>query len=289
MNLTTNDLHKELQSRIKEVEELKSFLLANVSHEFRTPLNAILGFSDLLIDDKNSKAEQDMFIDEIRNGCRSMIALVDNFLEAARLNDDKEKLLLRSCKLHDIFNEACYSFNKVLVNSNKSIDFIKKESIGMHIGFVMADKEKLKRVLEILLNNALKFTDSGYIETGINVCNEHTIEFYVEDSGNGIPLEKNKELFDLFVQADPGINRKYNGLGLGLGIAEKLVHVMGGRIHAHDSKNKGTRFSFTIPYRNSNENAKETKNLPLNHNKSARLSKRKMVFENNLVLNKLQA
>ncbi len=154
MNLTTNDLQKELQSRLKEMEEQRSFLLANVSHEFRTPLNAILGFSDLLTDKQNSQEEQDMFINEIRNGCKSMIALVDNFLEAARLNDNKEKPSLRSCKLHDTFNDACDSFNKVLANSSKTIDFRRKESIGMHIGFVLADKEKLKRVLEILLNNA---------------------------------------------------------------------------------------------------------------------------------------
>ncbi len=289
MNITTNDLQKELQSRIKEVEELRSFLLANVSHEFRTPLNAILGFSDLLTDRQNSQAEQDMFIDEVRNACKSMITLVDNFLEAARLNDNKEKLLLQSCKLDDIFNEACDSFNKVLVNSNKSIDFSRKESIGMHIGFVLTDKEKLKRVLEILLNNALKFTDSGYIETGFSVCDEHTIEFYVEDSGNGIPLEKHNDLFDLFVQADAGMNRKYNGLGLGLGIADKLVHIMGGKIQARANKKRGTRFSFTIPYHNSNENPKAMKNLPANYHKGTRLSKRKMVFENNIVLNKLQA
>ncbi len=135
----------------------------------------------------------------------------------------------------------------------------------------------------------MKFTDSGYIETGFNVCDEHTIEFYVEDSGNGISLAEHKDLFDLFVQADSGINRKYNGLGLGLGIAEKLVHIMGGQIQARSNKNKGTRFSFTIPYRNSNENPKETKSYPQSYNKSPRLSKRKMVFENNIVLNKLQA
>ncbi len=289
MNLTKSDLQNELQSKLKEVEDLKSFLLANVSHEFRTPLNAILGFSDLLADKHNTEAEQDMFIDEIRNGCKSMITLVDSFLEAARLNDNKEILILRSCKLSDVFNEACNSFNKVLVNSNKTIELIKNESIGMHIGFVMLDKEKLKRVLEILLNNALKFTDSGHIKTGFNICNEHTIEFYVEDSGSGIPLEKHKDLFDLFVQADAGINRKYNGLGLGLGIAEKLVHIMGGQIHARANKNKGTNFSFTVPYRNSNETPKKMPAPNPNLNKNARLSKRKIVFENNNVLKKLQA
>ncbi len=251
--INIQDAEIEMYSKIQEVERLKSFLLANISHEFRTPMNAIMGFSDLLLDDQTTENEKNMFIHEIRSGCGIMMELVDSFIEAAKLFDNKEKLYLEPCLLNDIFEQACSDFRKTMQISYKTLDFRVKQDVGMHIGKVLVDHDKLFRVLEILLHNAYKFTSAGYIEAGFHLLNEKEFEFYVEDSGIGISEEKRNEVFDLFIQAEKGLNRPFNGLGLGLSVAQKLVALMNGQIQIQTAHAKGTRISFSIPYRNAVE------------------------------------
>ncbi|HEX2936435.1 MAG TPA: PAS domain-containing protein [Bacteroidales bacterium] len=231
-----------------ESDKLKSAFLANISHEIRTPMNGILGFAELLKEHKQPDT-QEQFIDIITQSSTRLLHIIEDIvdiskLEAGQLQLKKDAVLLRNL-LHDIFNIF-----------RKQQEFLGKEYIKFYADieisnsetYVLTDGDRLKQVLSNLLSNAFKFTDSGFVKFGYRIIEKETIEFYVQDTGIGIPHEFQNQLFKRFQQVDNSNSRKFGGTGLGLAICEGIVKLLGGRIWLTSEKNKGTTFYFTIPF-----------------------------------------
>ena len=234
------------KNRAEESDKMKSVFLSIMSHEFRTPLNAIIGFSEVISKETN--------IDDIlsfnslinKSGC-SLLTIVDELFHVASIYSDELRLEQNKFYLRDVFNEVYKSTKKGLIASGKSNVNLIVKHCELCIGhYVTTDKILLKRSLMILLNNAVKFTETGLIEFGYEMQNDNRYLFFVKDTGVGIPVEKYSMIFENFRLGDESHSRRHGGIGLGLHIVKKVVELLGGEIFFKSKVNKGTEFYFYL-------------------------------------------
>jgi PAS domain S-box-containing protein len=239
---------KSALEKSKEAERLKSTFLATMSHELRTPLNAIIGFADLIEYDTPA-AEAESFARVIGNSGRHLLGLVQEIFDITMMEAGELKLSEEGFSLNEFMNEIF----RVMVQEKKSMgrertDFRmtlpeKSESLTLH-----TDKLKLRQILMNLVKNAFKFTDPGTVEMGYSLDSAaDLLEFWVKDTGIGIPEDKKEIIFDAFRQADESLSRSHGGVGLGLAIAKNLTALLGGSIHMTSEKGRGSTFSFRLP------------------------------------------
>ena len=220
--------------------ELKQSFLANMSHEIRTPLNAIVGFSNILVaDDEIDEEEKREFITTININCEILLKLINDILEISRIESGNLSFTLESTSVNQIVKDI-YHMNYLV--SPPSVTFV-EETLSEDI-ILTTDSSRLKQVLVNFVNNAFKFTSSGYIKVGVE-CLEDTKEicFYVEDTGIGIPPEEQKVIFERFYKR----NEFAQGTGLGLSICMLIAERLGGRITLESRENKGSRFGIAVP------------------------------------------
>ncbi len=237
------------KEKAEESDRLKTAFLANMSHEIRTPMNAIIGFSDLLAEDDLTPEDKVDFISKIKNSGRSLMALINDIIDIAKIEAGQLKVSESSSDIDQILIDLRGTFEELKNVSGKkgiSLDLMLPDKEN-HIRS-MTDPIRLQQILTNLLSNALKFTEFGTIEFGYTLENE-TLSFFVKDSGIGILRSKQKLLFQRFSQLDPSTTRKYGGTGLGLAISKNLVDLMGGNIGMESNPGKGSSFHFTIPYK----------------------------------------
>lgn len=243
---------KELARAIKKAEEsdrLKSAFLANMSHEIRTPMNAILGFSNLLSHPEISEPEKKEFVELIRHNSQSLMTLVDDIVDISMIESGQFRIKNAPCQLHKLLDEIHHTFSEDMIRRGiVNIRFYLKKGIAETNVQILTDGPRLAKVLSSLLSNAIKFTDKGFIEFGYSHIRDHYLEFYVKDTGIGIPKGKEHEVFGRFVKGKPGTERLYGGTGIGLTIARHLVELMGGEIWARSEPMAGTTIFFTLPY-----------------------------------------
>lgn len=248
---TYNELEQKLiaaNNRSVETENLINAFLSNVSHEIRTPLNSILGFSELLKEPDLSEDERDEYFGYIDNKCNYLLGFVDNIIDLARI--ESRELQVRSSKTN--INQL---LNDLYGNFQSELKRFKKEHIKLMLNtkslvndlIVNTDEKRLRQVLSSLLNNAVKFTNKGYIDFGYNLKNLSTLEFYVRDTGIGIPDDKREVIFEKFKVVNVALSKKIGGAGLGLTLSKNLVKLLGGEIWLESSEEEGTTFYFTIP------------------------------------------
>mgnify|MGYP005843393805 CR=1 FL=1 len=243
------------KDKAEEADHLKTAFLANMSHEIRTPMNAIMGFSNLLLDESMSAAEREEYIDLINSNSINLLKLIDDIFDIARIESGELKISKTDFNFKEILEEIHKNFKKFTVKKggNKiALELVKPRA--EHNGLIQSDPLRLKQVLSNLVSNALKYTDDGSVKIGYNIIAQNAsnnsqpaIQFYVKDTGIGIPQNKMPIIFDRFRQADDSHSREYGGTGLGLAISKNIAQLLGGNLHAVSSFGKGSVFYLTIP------------------------------------------
>jgi len=235
------------KNEAEDSDRLKSAFLANMSHEIRTPMNAILGFSDLLSSDEYDANEKIEFIEMIKSSGRLLLNLINDIIDISKIEAGELKIQKASFPIVELLDETYQTFKQQLERNNKSqvkLILNKRESIKDKL--IITDRLRLQQILTNLLSNAMKFTSEGQIEFGV-LCINGEFEFYVRDSGIGIPENKLEVVFERFRQADDSHTRLFGGTGLGLAITKHLTALLDGKIWVESIVDKGTVFYFTLP------------------------------------------
>ncbi len=238
----------------EQSDKLKSAFLANMSHEIRTPMNGILGFAGLLKEPGLTGEQQQQYIGIIEKSGARMLNIINAIIDISKIEAGLMNVKLSETNINEKL-EFVHAFLKPLADK-KGIRLLYKSGISDSEATIFTDKEKIVAILINLVNNAIKFTDIGTIQLGYNIersgMNKSTgpgvMEFYVKDTGIGIPANRQKAIFDRFIQADITDIRAYGGAGLGLSISKAFVEMLGGKIRVESKDGEGSVFSFTIPY-----------------------------------------
>jgi len=235
------------KEKAEESDQLKTAFLQNMSHEIRTPMNAIMGFSELLLHNLDNKEKLKKFTSIINQRCSDLLVIINDILDIAKIesgqmqfNEEKVNISILLQELVTIFNEQKLRLNK----SNISIVYNKLNHSPDLI--IITDRSRLIQIFTNLISNALKFTLEGKIEFGFSFSNEQQIEFYVSDTGIGIPKDKHEVIFERFIQLNTGTSIYSGGNGLGLAITKGLVKKLGGNIRLQSELEKGSTFYFTL-------------------------------------------
>jgi PAS domain S-box-containing protein len=234
------------KDKAEESDRLKTAFLHNISHEIRTPLNAIIGFSGFLDQPDITSEERREYIDIIFQSNNQLLSIINDILNISQI--DANQVIIR---------ESVTDLNHILRNLHRQfredarragIEFRLNISLSGDNNKILTDESKLIQILSNIVNNAIKFTHEGFVELGIARIEDYA-EFYVEDTGIGIPITEHKRIFDRFYQVDKSITRIYSGTGLGLSISDGYVKLLGGEISVTSSPGKGSKFSFRIPWK----------------------------------------
>lgn len=236
------------KQRAENADKLKSQFLANMSHEIRTPLNSIIGFIELTIGNEDLKDKYKEYLGYSLESGKSLLALINDILDLSKIEAGQIEIEDIPFSLNILMESVLSSSRVLLSEKKKNIDirFSKSENINYEI---TGDPHRLEQILNNLMSNAIKFTSIGFIEYGVSLLDEKTLEFYVRDSGLGIESNKIERLFLPFTQSDSSTTRKYGGTGLGLTITKQLIELMGGNIRIKSQKGEGSSFYFTMPYK----------------------------------------
>jgi len=233
----------------EEADRLKTAFLANMSHEIRTPMNSIVGFSSLLTEPNNTEELKEKYLNHIINSTNSLMSLIDDIIDISKIEAGQLKITKTECHVNELLTDLYSSFSDS--NKNKNVELLlSSPKKGENISFI-SDPLRVRQVFTNLIGNALKFTESGTIEIGYNLNlnkKEAFIEFYVSDTGIGIPDDKLDLIFQRFSQIEDAHTKKYGGTGLGLTISQRIVEILGGTIRVKSEIHKGSTFYFSLPY-----------------------------------------
>ncbi|WP_166964966.1 hybrid sensor histidine kinase/response regulator [Yeosuana marina] len=239
---------QELVDAMKKAEQsdrLKSAFLANMSHEIRTPMNGILGFAGLLKEPNLSGEKQQEYIQIIEKSGVRMLNIINDIISISKIESGQMNLNISESNINDQI-EYVYTFFKPEIEE-KGMRFLIKNSLPLGKAIIKTDREKLFAIFTNLVKNAIKYTERGSIELGCNKKDEY-LEFYVKDSGIGIDKDRQKAIFERFIQADISDKHAYQGAGLGLSISKAYIEMLGGKLWVESEKGFGSTFYFTIPY-----------------------------------------
>ena len=230
--------------KAEESDKMKSAFLANMSHEIRTPMNGILGFADLLKSADYSSEKQATFIGIIQQSGNRMLGTINNIIDVSKLESGLEKTQITEVNIKSIMTELMNFFSPEAFR--KGLKLTLKEGISTLPQSFYTDEYKLNSILTNLIKNALKFTKEGSVEIKYSI--EDTMaEFWITDTGIGIPQSKLASVFDQFVQADFSHSNGFEGSGLGLSISQGYVKLLNGEIRLESEQNKGSTFYVRIP------------------------------------------
>ncbi|MBU8893468.1 MAG: response regulator [Bacteroidales bacterium] len=249
-----DEAEKKLQKekeRAEESDQLKSAFLANMSHEIRTPMNAILGFTELITmpDSEVTPEEKENFIKLINNSANNLLQLIDDIIDISKIEAEQLKIIKKDCALNSTLKDIWQSFLEIRKHKGKEkVDIRLNESALEQNIFIKTDPLRLNQVLTNLIDNALKFTEDGFIEFGYEIQNGKQLLFYVKDTGVGMDQKKKDFVFDRFIKLEDNSSRLYRGAGLGLAICKSLVELLNGKIWVESAPNIGSTFYFTLPF-----------------------------------------
>lgn len=258
-----NDLIRE-KERAEDADRLKSAFLVNVSHDIRIPMNAIIGYSDLLADEDLTQTEREEFIDMINKSGQDLVTLIDNIIEISKIETGQMTVKKEEIPIFPLLNDIMAVFNNDRTLEDRDDLTLQLDLPSKYTDMkIRTDIFKFRQVCTNLIDNAIKFTNNGYIKFGVSRAWDQTIEFYVQDTGIGIPEDQQYIIFQRFGKVDRTLNDEYTGTGLGLPICKSIVEMLGGEIRVVSVPGKGSTFYFThpLPYKVSETmgNARESK------------------------------
>jgi len=237
------------KDKAEESDKLKTAFINNISHEIRTPMNSILGFGQLLSESELTEVERKVYFDVIQKASNRLLNTVSDYIDMARIVTGNMEVHKKNFLILPLFNEIVENTKPLC--ADKLIRFeveLPSEASGLTL---YSDRDIIQKIMHVLLDNALKFTQQGSIQCGYRIAS-NVLEFFVKDTGCGIASDKLEHIFYMFSQEDLSSSRNYEGSGLGLTIAQGFVHLLGGNLTVSSDKNKGSTFQFTIPYIASN-------------------------------------
>lgn len=220
----------------------KNAFLSNISHEIRTPLNAILGITQLY-EVEEATPQTTQRLDVIRGASRDLVGIIDDILDVASTETAELEVAFAPVDIADIVHRVASHCVEAGRHKDIAVTLDMDPSVA---GLWLGDAFHIERILSVLAMNAIKFTDRGEVQMGVQLQDDR-IAFAVTDTGPGIPEDRLADIFDLFTQIDGSSERRAGGLGLGLAIASKRVRAMGGLLEVKSQIGQGSVFSFSLP------------------------------------------
>jgi signal transduction histidine kinase len=241
-----NELLRRQHIALEQASALKSQFLANMSHEFRTPLNAILGYTHMLLNNVTGQVTepQRKSLTRIDSNSRHLLALINDILDITRIEAGRMPLNATSFGIGELFEEVQAELEPIIKRSNLAVTTRMRAGVPT----VKSDRQKVKQIMLNLLSNALKFTPAGSVTmTAWYDARQREVAIAVKDTGVGIPREDQVKVFEDFRQLDSSPARGYGGTGLGLSICRRLAHILGGSIALESTAGKGSTFTLRLP------------------------------------------
>jgi signal transduction histidine kinase/CheY-like chemotaxis protein len=240
----TNHQLQKAKIKAEESDQLKSAFLANMSHEIRTPMNGIMGFTELLKEENLSPEEQRNYIEIIEKSGTRLFNIINDIIDISKIEAGQMNVSLSTANVDEQMHYIQTFFRPE--TQDKGIQLLLKSVSTEEETIIRTDREKLYAILINLVKNAIKYTVKGTIEFGYEKKTDY-IEFFVKDTGIGIPKDRQKAIFERFIQADFNDKMARQGAGLGLAIAKAYVELLGGKIWVESEPEIGSTFYFTLP------------------------------------------
>lgn len=231
------------KEKAEESDRLKSAFLANMSHEIRTPMNGILGFTRLLSEPDLTGSEQEKYIQIIEKSGARMLNIINDIINISQIESGAMEIFIHDININNQLDDIYTLFKPEVEDKGMSLTLIK--TLPDENANVKTDGEKVYSILTNLIKNAVKYSESGSIEFGYTSENK-CIEFYVKDTGIGIPKDRQDVIFERFIQADIPNRKAIQGAGLGLSISKAYVEMLGGKIWVNSNDSSGSTFYFNI-------------------------------------------
>ena len=246
---TSLEERTHLLKRANEVSRLKSEFLANMSHELRTPIHGIMGLASLTLDSELEGEEREN-VEIINTSAQSLLGILNDILDFSKIEANCLELEQINFKIPELLHSCLQPLTVLAQSKGLKLNSNLQNSDWPE---VIGDPVRIRQVITNLVNNALKFTERGSVTVTVSQRplndNELSLQVAVQDTGIGIPLEKQSTIFDAFVQADGSMTRRFGGTGLGLSICSKLIRMMNGRIWVESEMGKGSTFHFEAALR----------------------------------------
>lgn len=234
------------KEKAEESDRLKSAFLANMSHEIRTPMNGIMGFAELLKESENiDNSTRKEYINLIEKSGRRMLNIINDLVDISKIESGQMKINIKPSNINTQM-EYLYSFFKPEVEA-KGMELFYEMELTEKEAVINTDSDKLYAILSNLIKNAIKYSKEGFIKFGYRK-KENYLEFFVKDTGIGIPEKRQKAIFERFIQADIDNKMALHGAGLGLAISKAYVEMLKGQIRVESKEKIGSTFYFTLPY-----------------------------------------
>ena len=233
----------EEKERAEQNEKLKTAFLANMSHEVRTPMNSIIGFGQLLAKSTSLSNKDRLYVDYISQASKRLLYIIENIMEMSKLQTQQSKATISSVNVNSML-KTIYNEMETFAHA-KHIDLIPQPSLPDDDSNIVTDSYKVKKTLTCLISNGIKFTSKGSVSYGYNMEGNY-ITFFVRDTGIGIRKELHESIFTSFQQAENVLERKYDGVGVGLSLCKGYIDILGGSIWLESAPNEGSTFYFRL-------------------------------------------